>query len=311
MKKIHPLLCISFCIFILPLLAVGQEKQESPTPAAEKSAEEKQKEALESAQAIIKQLQFKQGEITLANGLAKVSLPEDFSYLDGNDTVTVLTKLWGNPPSEGKPLGMLLSKDADLLSDDSWVVVMEYEEDGHVSDEDANKIDYKDLLKSMQKGSLEVNKKRVEQGYPPITLVGWAASPHYDQASHKLHWAKELKFGDSPTNELNYNIRVLGRQGVLVLNVIARMGQLQTIQAEMPKILSMVDFAPGQTYADYNPSTDKLATYGLAALVAGGVAAKMGLLKFLWVGILAFKKLIIVGVIAIGAFIAKLFRQQA
>jgi uncharacterized membrane-anchored protein len=58
---------------------------------------------------------------------------------------------------------------------------------------------------------------------------------------------------------------------------------------------------------------DKVATYGLAALVAGGAlaaAAKLGFLKILWIGILAAKKLIIVGVVAIVAFFKKLFKRR-
>jgi uncharacterized membrane-anchored protein len=69
----------------------------------------------------------------------------------------------------------------------------------------------------------------------------------------------------------------------------------------------MVNFQEGQRYADYNASTDKTATYGLAALVAGGVAAKAGLFKSLWIGILAFKKFIIIGLIALAGLIKQVF----
>jgi uncharacterized membrane-anchored protein len=72
----------------------------------------------------------------------------------------------------------------------------------------------------------------------------------------------------------------------------------------------MVDFDPGQRYADFNPSTDKLAAYGIAALVAGGIAAKAGLFAKLGVILLAAKKFIILVVAAIGAGIKKLFGRK-
>jgi uncharacterized membrane-anchored protein len=53
-----------------------------------------------------------------------------------------------------------------------------------------------------------------------------------------------------------------------------------------------------------------VAEYGIAALVAGGVAAKLGLFGKLVALLLAFKKLIIVGVAAVGSAIWKLFKRQ-
>jgi uncharacterized membrane-anchored protein len=58
---------------------------------------------------------------------------------------------------------------------------------------------------------------------------------------------------------------------------------------------------------------DKVAKYGIAALVAGGVAvaAKAGMFKVLLVGLLAAKKFVILGVIAVWAFIKKLFSRRS
>ena len=70
-------------------------------------------------------------------------------------------------------------------------------------------------------GSLAANEEREKQGFERVTLIGWAEPPSYDAAAHKLYWAKELAFADNPDHTLNYNIRVLGRRGVLVLNAYA------------------------------------------------------------------------------------------
>jgi uncharacterized membrane-anchored protein len=267
---------------------------------------------LKEAIQLAKNLKYQQGDIDLRGGLAKLSVPKEFNFLGPEDAETVLVKLWGNPPSEVKPLGLLIPADMTPLSTNCWVVTIDYTEDGYVKDGDASKINYDDLLKKMQAGIAENNKAREEHGYPAITLVGWAAPPHYDAATHKLYWAKQLKFGDDPHDTLNYSIRMLGRKGVLELNAVASVDQFATIDAQTPQILDMVDFKEGSRYADFDPKVDKVAKYGIATLVAGGAlaaAAKLGLLKGLWVFILAAKKLIIIGVIAVVAFFKKLFNR--
>ena len=261
---------------------------------------------------LVKNLKYQQGEIDLRGGLAKLTVPKEFNFLGPDDADTVLVKLWGNPPSDVKPLGLLIPAGMTPLDTNCWVVTIHYSEDGYVKDGDAGKINYDDLLKQMQKDIAERNQTRQEHGYPAITLVGWAAPPHYDAATHKLYWAKQLQFEGERQDTLNYSIRMLGRKGVLELNAVAGIGQLAEIDRQTPQILGMVDFKEGSRYADFDPKVDKVAKYGLATLVAGGAlaaAAKLGLLKGLWIFILAAKKFIIIGVIAAVAFFKKLFRR--
>jgi uncharacterized membrane-anchored protein len=261
------------------------------------------------AQAIADGLKYQKGEITLKSGLAKIAVPDDFRYLDAKDADTVLTKIWGNPKGSGT-LGMLVPAKISPAANESWAVIITYDEDGYVKDDEAAKLDYNKLLKEMQEGTAEANKERQKEGYPGIELVGWATPPRYDAATHKMYWAKELKFEGSGENTLNYNIRMLGRRGVLVLNAVAGMSQLPQIEAATPAVLSMVDFQEGHRYTDFNSSTDKVAAYGLAALVAGGIAGKVGLFKGLLVALVAAKKFVIVGVIAVVTFIKKLFGKK-
>jgi uncharacterized membrane-anchored protein len=250
-------------------------------------------------------LKYQQGEIVLRGGIAKIKLPPDFRYLDPGDTDTVLSKIWGNP-QDSNMLGLIVPAGFNPLAGSSWAVVITYGEDGYVKDNDAASIDYAKLLTQMKQGVQEANKERQKAGYPPIDLVGWAAPPRYDQATHKLYWARELKFGDSPEHTLNYSIRILGRRGVLVLNAVASMAQLKAVEAATPSILGMVDFQDGHRYADFNPGTDKVATYGIAALIAGGILAKAGMFKLLWIGILAAKKFVIIAILAIVGYVKRL-----
>ena len=255
-------------------------------------------------------LQFQSGEIDLRNGLARIALPDKFRYLGATDARTVLEQFWGNPP-DPDVLGLIVPSDQRFLKNsNAWAVVITYQNDGYVKDADAAKIDYTKLLKQMQADAQQGNKERAKEGYPAVELVGWAAPPHYDQENKKLYWAQELKFEDTDGNQLNYKIRILGRKGVLELNAIASMEQFPEIDKAAPDLVKMVEFKSGNRYADFNGSTDKVAAYGLAALVAGGIAAKAGLFKVLLVGILAAKKFVIIGVIACWAFVKKMISKS-
>lgn len=254
-------------------------------------------------------LSFQQGKISLPGGLATLDLPPTFRYLDPADTEKVLVDGWGNPPGKST-LGMIVPAATSLLSVAGWGVIVTYAADGHVNDSDADAIKYDELLKEMQDGVAAGNEERKQAGYPALALVGWAEPPRYDKASHKLYWAQELRTAGDQGNGLNYNIRVLGREGVLVLNAVAGMDQLDKIRGEMKQVTAFSDFTPGNRYADFNSATDKTADYGIAALVAGGAAAKMGLFGKLLVFVLAFKKLFIIGLGVLGIGLARFFSRK-
>lgn len=251
-------------------------------------------------------LKYERGEIKIKDGLATLKIPEGYRYLNPVDAEKVLVEGWGNPPSS-KTLGMLFRSDVSPFSDNSWGVVITYQEDGYVKDDEAASINYTDLLKTMKESTVEENEERIKAGYEKVELVGWAEQPHYDKANHKLYWAQDLRFGDDPDHTLNYDVRVLGRRGVLSLNAIASTDQLQSIQVDMQSVMSFVEFNDGNRYTDFTPGVDKVAAFGIGALIAGKLAAKAGFFKLLIPTLLAAKKLILVGILALGALIGKFF----
>jgi uncharacterized membrane-anchored protein len=251
-------------------------------------------------------LGYQTGTVQLTGGMARITLPKTFRFIAEEGSRRVLTA-WGNPPESAEGvLGMLVPADISPVADDGWGIVITYDEDGYVDDDDARTLDYGKMLSEMQEETAAFNDEREKEGFEPITLVGWAEPPHYDVATHKLYWAKELKFGSSSTHTLNYAIRVLGRRGVLVLNAVSSMDQLETVKARTPDVLGAVDFNDGHRYADYLPGTDKAAAYGLGGLIVGATAAKAGFFKLIWVALLASKKLVLAGVVALGVALTKL-----
>jgi len=121
-------------------------------------------------------LDRRHGDIALPAGGVTLHVPEDFYYLDPEDTTAVLVDAWGNPPDTETPLGMLFPAAYSPLDEESWGVIIRYEDSGHISDKDAAKIDYEDLMRDMRRSQKEENADRKMQGYEPIEIVGCATS---------------------------------------------------------------------------------------------------------------------------------------
>jgi uncharacterized membrane-anchored protein len=244
---------------------------------------------------------YKTGIIELESGNATLKVPAGFRYLDKMQSIYVLTDLWGNP-ADSSILGMLVPENRGVLETNSWVFTISFDEMGYVKDDDAEDIDYDDLLSELQKEIKEANPERIKQGYQPIEFIGWASSPYYDKNKKILHWAKELKFGEDSLNILNYNLRVLGRKGIFMLNAVASMSELPEVKTTIDNVIGSIEFKDGHKYSDFIPEVDNVAAWTIGGLVAGKVLAKVGFFALL----LKFWKLILIGIAAVGGTIWRL-----
>ena len=77
------------------------------------------------------------------------------------------------------------------------------------------------------------------------------------------------------------------------------------------ELLAATSFNDGKRYEDFNAGTDHVAEYGLAALVAGGVAKKVGLFATLGLLLAKFWKVALVGLAVFGGGLMKLFKRKA
>ncbi|MBL7828986.1 MAG: DUF2167 domain-containing protein [Saprospiraceae bacterium] len=229
--------------------------------------------------------QWKTGSVPLGDGMATLQVPAGWRYLPSDQSNFVLSDLWGNPP--GASLGMLFPEKVSPLDSNTWAFDINFESIGYVKDGDADDFDYKDILKNLQKEAEEVNPERVKQGYDAVKIVGWASEPYYDKQKKVLHWAKEIQFGEDAAapHTLNYDVRVLGRKGVLSMNAIGGMDRVQEVKSQVPAILSSVAFNEGHRYQDFDSNIDEVAAWTIGGLVAGKVLAKAGffaiILKFI------------------------------
>lgn len=224
-------------------------------------------------------LDFQTGRVRVADDLATIDLPDGWAYLQAADARFVVEDLWGNP-QDPSVVGFVAPPDGGEGGGEgggNWGIVVSYEHDGHVEDSDAASIDFDELLASMQADSREQAERLEALGYASAELVDWAEAPHYDAAERKLYWAKRLQFSDTEGETLNYDVRILGREGVLVLTAVAGVEALAEVAAGCRAILASTEFQPGHRYEEFEPGTDRLAAYGIGGLIAGKALLKAGL----------------------------------
>jgi uncharacterized membrane-anchored protein len=232
--------------------------------------------------------------------VAQLQVPAGYVFLGAEDTKTLMEQM-GNV-SDGSELGMVTG----ASEDSTWFVIFEQRDIGYVRDDDKDDIDAEAILESIREGTEEANKIRAERGIPGIHVVGWQTPPRYDETTNNLTWAilgRDEEGGDV----VNFNVRLLGRQGFVSASLVEDAAQIAAARPHLDLLLGGFGYKTGYKYAEFREG-DKIAQYGLAALVVGGAgaaAAKAGLLGALGKLIAKGGKLIIVFVIAVAAAIRK------
>ena len=261
-------------LFSLLLLAADFAFAETPAAPAKKPPTPEQIAAAYSTRVfkVMDGALYREGRQELPGGMAHLRLPDGYRYLGPDDARKVVVDLWGNPPGAASDslLGVIIPDGEHLASPSSWVIVLSYVKEGHVSDSDAGQIDFDGLMSRLQAAGAESNKARKASGFDTMDLAGWAVTPRYDADARALFWAKRFTVTHQPEDTLNYDVRVLGRHGVLSLNAIAGMNRVADIEAASPAIVSMVRFNDGNRYGDFDPTTDREAGLTLTGLLLGG-----------------------------------------
>lgn len=239
---------------------------------------------------------------------ASLTVPEGFKFLDKDDSRTLLCGFWNNPEDRIENLlGTLVPRDAEYFYQVPVAYVITYDNCGYVPDDDASDIDYDDLLEELKKACKEANKDVDPE--LRLDLIGWAAKPKYMPQAHALVWAKRFKQGT--TDEvINYDMRILSREGMVSINAIASPEQCSEVIALESEIISSLHFDSGHAYSDFNPSTDKKSDWTLGGLIAGGILAKTGILGKIGLLLVKFGKFAWVAIAAAVMGIVKFFRGK-
>ena len=258
-----------------------------------------------NALAFLQRLDYKQGQFELEDAGAVITVPDGYYFLDRADASAVLEEAWGNPP-DPTVLGMLFPRSSTPIDREiPWGIAISFEDIGYVSDDDADSTDYDALIRQIEADALATNELRKQGGYDPVAKVQWAERPHYERQPHIVHWAKRITWGNGGET-LNYDVRMLGRHGVLSMSFIADVEALPVVKTSIPDVLGFASFTPSNTYEDYNSWWDKAAGVGIAGLVAGKVASKAGFFALAAIFLKKFWFLLLVPF----AYVGKLFRRS-
>jgi len=269
-------------------------------------AEDQSASAPDSGAAVRKQL----SELNWVHGPQRVQLfgnstlevPNGYVFLNPSDTAkfeTITHNIGGGTEYFLAP------------KDQHWEAHIRFKDDGYVKDDE--KINSASLLENIQTNTKEANKIRRERGWDEMEVVGWQVPPHYDTQTNRLEWAVSGRDVKSNAAVVNFNTRILGRGGVMSAVLIADPGGLSAATDEFKSTLTGFEYVSGQRYAQYRPG-DKVAKYGLAALVTGGAAAiavKTGLWKVIVGAAVAGWKFIVAAAVAVFGGVAKRFRRKS
>jgi uncharacterized membrane-anchored protein len=141
-------------------------------------------------------------------------------------------------------------------------------------------------------------------------VVDWATPPAYNTTTRRLEWATVLESGEG--RGVNFATKILGRHGYTSLVMVTDQNNLATAEGDLDKVLTGFTYNQGETYSDWR-SGDKVAEYGLGALIVGGVAAvaaKKGLFSVLGAFLVAAWKFIAAGAMAGIAWLRARFSRK-
>lgn len=265
------------------MLAAATAAAQEASPPAEESAEPHP----------LSQLDWIVGPTEVeVGGFAKLAVPAGYMFLHPEETAK-FQEFVENPTSGRESL---------IAPDDlRWFGLFEFDDIGYVKDDED--IDAGALLDSITEGTQAGNEERRKRGWAELHITGWRFEPHYDTVTNRLEWAIDGVSDGQPV--VNFNTRLLGRKGVTSATLVADPGTLDAAVAEFKVMLTGFDYVAGERYADVQEG-DRMAEYGLAALIAGGgaaVAAKSGLLKSLW-------KVLAAAGAAVAVWLGKIFKGR-
>lgn len=244
-------------------------------------------------------------DIPLA-GQGTIHLPAAQAFVPIPQAAQVMTAL-GNS-ADPHMLGLIVSTEAAQ----NWMGVLDWTAEGHVPDGDASEWKPDALLTSLREGTEAQNQEREKRGFPPLNIIGWVEAPAYDAVTHRLVWSLAATDRGAPVNAqrgINYNTYALGREGYVSLDMLTDSTHVAHDRGVARDLLGRIDFMPGKRYQDFNPATDRVAEYGLAALVGVVAAKKLGLLAMVGIFLLKAWKLAMVALLGGWAALRRGFKR--
>lgn len=274
-------------------------------PAAEAQLTPEQEQALKS-------LVQGPAEVKLRD-VATLAIPDGMIFVPADQAAGFLREQ-GNQSTQGV-VGMVVPREDRK---EVWFVVAEYDDSGFIKDAEGDQFNADEILEGMKEGITQDNEERAKLGYPAMEVVGWIQKPAYDKQKRQLVWsvaARDIPAAGAPAasaneNSVNYNTFTLGRTGYISLNLVSMQGTIEKDKHVAAELLAGLKFVQGRRYEDFDPKTDKVAEYGLMALIGGVAAKKLGLFAVIAATAVKFSKVIIIAVLGLAVAAKKIFSRK-
>ncbi len=250
--------------------------------------------------AVFRSLQWQRGPTTVTvAGNSTLVVPQGYVFLDEQNTTKFLE------------LNQNIGNDSEVLvapESLDWTAYLSFDPSGYVKDDET--IDAAALLASLKEGTAAANAGRRQRGWTDVNVIGWASAPSYNRTTKRLEWATLLE--SQGRRNANFSTKILGRQGHTSVVLVANLENLSAAQTTLNTLLENYRFNSGETYAEWKEG-DKIAEYGLGALVLGGaaaVAAKKGLFTVVAGFLAGAWKFLLAGLLAASGWLRSLFKKK-
>jgi uncharacterized membrane-anchored protein len=187
---------------------------------------------------------------------ATLELPEGYVFLPRDAAARfLLGDARSAPPSL---VGMIAGGEVGVESE--WFIAVGFTPAGFVKDDDVAAANPDRLAEDLRKHGT----RQPEHGGPKVAVKGVVDPPVYDGSARQLSFI--VRTGDRAVNLMTY---AFGRDGYLGFNLVTDVSMFERDRPHQRRLLAAMTWRNGKRYGDFVARTDRVAPYGVGALMGG------------------------------------------
>ncbi len=198
------------------------------------------------------------GTIALMDGEISLNVPRNYRFYSAEEAYGYMQRNTASTPS-GSVLGLLAPADANVRAPGTWATVVSYDAIGYVQSETASGLADTNFEADVRTARASQNRR----------FEGFAAPASFKAEAPELVWAERVAPPGSQAPDLRYEQKMPGRAGVANLTSIGSADQMPAMEAAAGDLKSMLSFAEGRRYADFQAASDQVSAYTVPGLVTG------------------------------------------
>ncbi|MDB5092589.1 MAG: hypothetical protein JWO85_690 [Candidatus Eremiobacteraeota bacterium] len=219
-----------------------------------------------SAKAELAKMHWAKGSLTLGGSHGTFTVPNGGKMLTGTEAQRADQLINGSSALDNAVEGF-----AEIQRRALYV---SYVGDGFVSTDDWKDVDADKLLKEIVDATDSGNEQRTKNGVSAVHVDGWVQKPTFDSVKKSVRWVTRAHDDSGPI--VNAVALQLGRNGYERFTLVSGGSDPRGDASLLARAVGDYRFDPGFRFSDYVKG-DKVAEYGIAALVgtaAGATIAK-------------------------------------